>query len=53
MGRNLKTMHNSDDDRYGVVNAGVADKNMKYEKAIADHEIDGCMALVVNAGGGV
>ena len=53
VGSNLVTMHHSDVDPYGVVNAGVADKNKKYEKAIADHEIDGCMALVVNAGGGV
>ena len=31
----------------------VADKDKKYAKAIADHEIDGCMELVVNAGGEV
>ena len=53
VGSNLVTMHHSDVDPYGVINAGVADKNKKYAKAIADHEIDGCMALVVNAGGGV
>ena len=53
VGSNLKPLHNSDVDPYGVVNAGVADKNKKYAKAIADHEIDGCMALVVNAGGGL
>ena len=53
VGSNLVTMHHADVDPYGVINAGVADKNKKYAKAIADHEIDGCMALVVNAGGGV
>ena len=53
VGGSLKPLHNSDVDPYGVINAGVADKCKKYAKAIADHEIDGCMALVVNAGGGM
>ena len=53
VGSNLKPLHNSDVDPYGAVNGGVADKNKKYAKAIAGHEINGCMALVVNAGGGV
>ena len=30
VGSNLITMHHSDVDPYGVVNAGVADKNKKY-----------------------
>ena len=53
VGGNLKPLHNSDVDPYGAVNGGVADKNKKYTKAIADHENDGRMTLVVNAGGGV
>ena len=36
-----------------LINAGIADKEKKYAKPIADREISGCMALVLNAGGGV
>ena len=46
-------MHRSDVDSHGVIRAGVADKTKKYAKPIADRQIDGCMALVINAGGGV
>jgi len=45
-------MNRSDDDPYSVVNAGVADKTKKNAKPVADRESDGCMALIVNTGGG-
>ena len=32
---------------------GVADKAKKYAKPIADGQMGGCVALVINAGGGV
>ena len=45
--------HASDVDPRGVINAGIADKAKKYAKPIADREISGCMALVLNAGCGM
>ena len=53
VGGKLNIMHNSDVDPRGVINAGIADKEKKYAKPIKDREISGCMALVLNAGGGV
>lgn len=53
VGSNLKILLRSDVDPRGVVNAGVADKNKKSAKPIADRQIKGCMALVITAGGGV
>ena len=53
VGGKLNIMHHSDVDPYGVINGGIADKAKKYANSIADREIGGCMALVLNAGGGM
>lgn len=50
--RKLHILHSSDVDPRSVVNKGVEDKHKKYAKPIAD-QIDGCIALVVNTGGGM
>ena len=53
VGGKLNIMHHSDVDPHGVINGGIVDKAKKYAKPIADREISGCMALVLNAGGGM
>ena len=54
IGGNLNNiLHGSDADPQSVIGMGVADKANKYAKPIADGQIGGSMALVINAGGGV
>ena len=49
----LNTLHRSDVNLKGTLNAGIADKTKEYAKTIDNHEIIGCMALVIDAGGGM
>ena len=53
VGGKLNIMHHSDVDQHGVIYGDIEDKVKKFAKPITDREIGGCMALVLNAGGGM
>ena len=46
-------MHRPDIDPCGVISAGDADKYKNHANPVSYHNIDGCMALVFDEGGGV
>ena len=53
VGDSLNILHCSDVDPHSVIRMGVANKAKRYAKPITNRQIGGCIALVINAGGGV